>query len=62
MNPFLSVLYLVSIIALVVLPFSSCTYNISMIHTQGEATDVIDNNQKTEGEVSPSVSSLDEIL
>lgn len=34
----------------------SCTYNVSMIHTEGEATDVIDNNQDANADISPEVS------
>ena len=36
----------------ILLALSSCTYNITMIHTEGEATDLVD-EQET---VSPNVS------
>ena len=35
---------------------SACTYSITMVHTEGTATDVVDNNQKADGDVSPTVS------
>ena len=34
---------------------SACTYNVSMAHTEGTATDVVDSNQSAEGEVSPNL-------
>jgi hypothetical protein len=34
---------------------TSCTYNVSMAHTEGTASDVIDDNQSNEPNVSPSV-------
>ncbi len=33
----------------------SCTLNVSMAHTQGMATDTIDDNQSTDPTVSPTV-------
>lgn len=35
---------------------SSCTYNVSMAHTEGQAEDVIDDNLTNEPDVSPSFS------
>ncbi|HET9433045.1 MAG TPA: hypothetical protein VFO37_04775 [Chitinophagaceae bacterium] len=35
---------------------NSCTYNISMVHTQGTAEDVIDSNQSAEPDISPEIS------
>ncbi len=35
---------------------TSCTYNISMVHTEGQASDVIDTNQKADADVKPNVS------
>lgn len=35
---------------------TSCTYSITMVHTEGTASDVVDNNQKADGDVSPTVS------
>lgn len=34
---------------------SSCNYTISMVHTEGTATDVIDNDQKSDADVSPNL-------
>lgn len=34
---------------------TGCTYNISMAHTEGTATDVIDDTQSNEPNVSPTV-------
>jgi hypothetical protein len=34
---------------------TGCTYSISMVHTQGTAEDVIDTNQRADGDVSPTV-------
>lgn len=36
--------------------FNACTYNVSMVHTEGEATDVIDSNQSAEPDISPTLS------
>lgn len=35
---------------------SSCTYSITMVHTQGQATDVVDEAQTAQPDVSPTVS------
>jgi hypothetical protein len=35
---------------------TSCTYNISLIHTQGEATDIMDTTQNQNPDVSPTLS------
>lgn len=34
----------------------SCSYNISMNHSEGQATDVIDSNQDPEADISPQLS------
>lgn len=34
---------------------SSCSYSINMVHTAGEATDVIDSAQTTQPDVSPTL-------
>ena len=34
---------------------SSCTYSINMVHTQGNADDVVDENQKADADVSPEI-------
>jgi hypothetical protein len=36
--------------------FSSCTLNVIMTHTEGNASDVVDSNPSTEAEVTPTVS------
>lgn len=35
---------------------SSCTYNVSMAHTEGTATDVIDDTASNQPNVSPNIS------
>lgn len=35
---------------------SACTYSINMVHTQGQADDVVDETQENRPEVSPNVS------
>lgn len=35
---------------------NSCTYSITMVHTQGEATDVVDENADAKATVSPNIS------
>lgn len=35
---------------------TGCTYNVSMVHTEGEASDVIDSNQSAEPDISPTLS------
>lgn len=42
---------LISLIALL----SSCTYSITMVHTQGSAADVVDEEQTANPVVSPTV-------
>ena len=46
-------LYGMAIIVISVI--NSCTYSITQVHTQGEATDVVDNNQKADADVSPNL-------
>lgn len=36
--------------------FSSCTISINAVHTQGEASDVVDETQKTDADISPNLS------
>lgn len=38
------------------LALSSCTISISQVHTEGQASDVIDENQKADADVSPTFS------
>ena len=35
---------------------TSCTYNISMVHTEGSASDVIDDTQSAAPNISPTIS------
>lgn len=35
---------------------TACTYNISMAHTEGQATDVIDDTQSPQNDISPTIS------
>ncbi len=35
---------------------TGCTYSITMVHTQGQATDVVDETQTAKPDVSPTVS------
>ena len=48
--------YPVFIQMLIFLAFSSCTISISQVHTEGQASDVIDENQKADADVSPTFS------
>ena len=34
----------------------SCTYSINMVHTQGQASDVVDENQSADPDISPDIS------
>lgn len=34
---------------------SGCTYSINMIHSQGSATDLIDENQKADADIRPNI-------
>lgn len=36
-------------------PLTSCTYSINMIHTEGSASDVVDEDQKANPNVSPDI-------
>lgn len=39
----------------VICVMNSCTYNISMVHTQGQADDVIDTTQAADPNISPDI-------
>lgn len=39
----------------VCLILNSCTYSINMVHTEGSATDLIDENQKATADVKPNL-------
>lgn len=43
------------IIFLMLIMTSSCTYSINMVHTQGSADDIVDENQKADADVKPNV-------
>lgn len=34
---------------------TGCTYSITMVHTQGEATDVVDEVQRTDADIKPDI-------
>ena len=36
--------------------FTGCTYSINMVHTEGYADDVVDETQKADADVSPTLS------
>lgn len=44
-----------NILLIALLALSSCTYTISMVHTQGEASDVIDETSSASAKVDPVV-------
>lgn len=44
--------FILSILALL----SSCTYSITMVHTEGQASDVVDEQQTPSTSVTPTVS------
>jgi len=35
--------------------FSGCTISINAVHTQGEASDVVDETQKTDADIAPNL-------
>lgn len=42
-------------LCLITLMCTGCTYSINMVHSQGEATDLIDETQSNEPDVSPTI-------
>ena len=46
------VLIILTMIFLMIIT-QSCTYNISMVHTEGQATDIIDATQEADPNISP---------
>ena len=60
MNVALYVLVAPLILLLLVVMFmlSSCTYSISLVHTEGTASDVVDNDQKPSTDVSPTITAI----
>lgn len=47
--------FLVAAAAMLMMSLSGCTYNISMAHTSGQASDVIDDTQSPRDTVSPNI-------
>lgn len=45
--------YLVFLLPLI---FTGCTYNVSVIHSEGQASDLIDATQEAKPDISPTVS------
>ncbi len=44
------------IFILLCLSLNGCTYSVNLIHSEGTASDLIDENQKADADVSPNVS------
>lgn len=42
-------------VGLMAFMLDSCTYSINMIHSQGEANDMIDENQKANADIKPNL-------
>lgn len=42
--------------AILLLLFTSCTFSINMVHTQGEASDVVDETDDVNPDISPTLS------
>lgn len=49
--------FLIAMILIISLCFflSGCTYSVTLAHTNGSATDLIDENQKAQADVKPSL-------
>ena len=49
--------FLIALILIISLCFylSGCTYSINLAHTQGTATDLIDENQKADADIKPNL-------
>lgn len=45
-----------SILIVICLGLIGCTMSVNMVHTEGEATDVVDETQSNEPDVSPEIS------
>lgn len=45
----------ISLLAATCFTFTACTYNISMAHTEGTATDVVDTTQTARAKVDPTI-------
>ncbi len=50
-------LLILALIAIIVcgLILNSCTYSINLAHTEGTATDLIDENQKADADIKPNL-------
>lgn len=46
---------ILNIFIFIFLFLTSCTYSITMVHTQGQADDVVDETQSTSTDVKPNV-------
>lgn len=44
------------LIALALILLSACTYTITLVHTEGTASDVVDDTSSAKADVSPAVS------
>lgn len=42
----------------IVFLLTACTFSINQVHTDGEATDIVDENQSATSDISPDLSSL----
>ncbi len=56
MNKFLAVIFLLCLLAALAFSMVSCTYSINMVHTQGTASDVVDENQSAEPDIKTDIS------
>ncbi len=55
-NAIISMIIILGTLSIILLLFfNSCTYNISMVHTEGMAEDVIDNDQAASPNISPNL-------
>ena len=50
-------LFLLALILIISLCFflSGCTYSVTLAHTEGQATDLIDENQKADADIKPNL-------
>jgi len=56
MKEILAILVILSLFIACALAFTSCTYSINMVHTQGYADDVVDETQSAEPDVTTDLS------
>lgn len=50
-----AILILSVLTAILIFSVTSCTYSINMVHTKGEASDVVDETQSAEPDISPTI-------